>query len=244
MFGAGVLVTAFLSNDATALILTPVVYSVATRLRLPPLPYLFATTFVADTASMTLPVSNPINLLVVDGLRLGLGAYAGHLLLASAVAIGCNAALFLLVFRREVGRRFAVDWRAALEEAAPDRRLLRLTCAGLATLAAAYVAAAAFRVPLGIVAVAGAGVLAAMAAGSGRLRPGEVRGHVSLTLLLYVAGLLVLVRGVESTGLTAAVVGRAASLASGPAGAVAAGLAAGWRRARWAPTRSTTSRRR
>jgi arsenical pump membrane protein len=66
VFVVGTVTTTFLSNDATALILTPVVCSVATRLRLPPLPYLFATTFVADTASMTLPVSNPINILVGD----------------------------------------------------------------------------------------------------------------------------------------------------------------------------------
>ncbi|HZU19492.1 MAG TPA: SLC13 family permease, partial [Candidatus Dormibacteraeota bacterium] len=40
VFASGALITTFLSNDATALILTPVVYAVVTRLRLPPLPYL------------------------------------------------------------------------------------------------------------------------------------------------------------------------------------------------------------
>jgi len=38
-----------LSNDATALILTPVVYVLVTKLRLPVLPFLFACTFIADT---------------------------------------------------------------------------------------------------------------------------------------------------------------------------------------------------
>ncbi|MBO0686449.1 MAG: arsenic transporter, partial [Candidatus Dormibacteraeota bacterium] len=80
IFAAGAGVTAFLSNDATALILTPVVYSVATRLRLNPIPYLFATTFIADTGSMTLPVSNPVNILVAGRTGLSLGPYLGHLL--------------------------------------------------------------------------------------------------------------------------------------------------------------------
>ena len=46
----------FLSNDATALILTPLVYTLVLRLRLPPLPFMFACTFIADTASFVLPV--------------------------------------------------------------------------------------------------------------------------------------------------------------------------------------------
>ena len=80
VFGVGALVTAFLSNDATALILTPVVYGLVTRLRLRPLPYLLAATFVADTASVQLPVSNPINVLVGGRLQLTLGSYLGHFL--------------------------------------------------------------------------------------------------------------------------------------------------------------------
>ncbi|MDQ6946538.1 MAG: hypothetical protein M3256_09755 [Actinomycetota bacterium] len=56
------------------------------------------------------------------------------------------------------------------------------------------------------------------------LRPARVRDHVSLSLLLYVAGLLVLVRGVEEAGLTAALVGWLAGLARGQVSALAAGL--------------------
>ena len=58
VFLLGTLISAILSNDATALILTPIVYVLVTKLRLPVLPYLFACTFIADTASFLLPVSN------------------------------------------------------------------------------------------------------------------------------------------------------------------------------------------
>jgi len=74
VFLLGTLITAFLSNDATALILTPVVYALVTRLRLSPLPFLFACTFIADTASFLLPVSNPINIMVINVFRGGLGS--------------------------------------------------------------------------------------------------------------------------------------------------------------------------
>lgn len=227
VFGAGAVITAFLSNDATALILTPVVYSVATRLRLPPLPYLFATTFVADTASMTLPVSNPINILVSDRAGIGLAAYASHLLAASVIAIALNAALFMLRFRREAGRRFQVDWRGELAAAVQDRRLFRLTCAGLAVLAAAYLAASALQLPLGGVAVGGAVLLAMLALVARNLQAERVRAHVSLSLFVYLAGLLVLVRGIETAGLTAAATGLLTALPQSQLGAVAAGVASG-----------------
>ncbi|MDQ6772610.1 MAG: SLC13 family permease [Candidatus Dormibacteraeota bacterium] len=227
VFLIGAVITAFLSNDATALILTPVVYAVATRLRLPPLPYLFATTFVADTASMTLPVSNPINIIVSERAQLGLGAYTGHLLLASIMAIAINAALFLVVFRREARRRFDADWRAALAEVISNRRLFRLTCAGLGLVAAAYLVASAVRVPLGPVAVVGALLLALLALGARDLDVGRVRGQVSLSLFVYVAGLLVMVRGLESVGLTETAVGWLWGLAPGQLGAVGAGLLGG-----------------
>ena len=65
VFGLGTLLTAFFSNDATALILTPIVFTLVTRLKLNALPYVFACAFIANSASMLLPVSNPVNLLAV-----------------------------------------------------------------------------------------------------------------------------------------------------------------------------------
>ena len=69
---AGAIVAALLSNDAAALVLTPVVYVLVARFGLSPLPYVLACTFVADAASIALPVSNPVNVIVSD--RLGVSA--------------------------------------------------------------------------------------------------------------------------------------------------------------------------
>src|SRR6266700_2591897 len=80
VFLLGALITAFLSNDATALILTPIVYALVTRLRLSPLPFLFACTFIADTASFLLPVGNPINILVINVFGGGLGTFLRYLI--------------------------------------------------------------------------------------------------------------------------------------------------------------------
>src|SRR5205085_8614738 len=102
----GVLITTFLTNDATALILTPLVYALVVRLRLSPLPYMFGCTFIADTASFILPVSNPINVLVLTAFPHDLWSYLGHLLIPAILVCAANIDLFLWIFRAELKRNF------------------------------------------------------------------------------------------------------------------------------------------
>ena len=51
IYVVGVLVTVFLSNDATAVVLTPAVYAAARSAGAEPLPYLFICAFIANAAS-------------------------------------------------------------------------------------------------------------------------------------------------------------------------------------------------
>ena len=80
VFAVGATISVFLTNDSTALILTPVVYALVTRLRLPVLPFMFACTFIADTASFVLHVSNPINIIIHGSV----GEYPGDILEVSS----------------------------------------------------------------------------------------------------------------------------------------------------------------
>ena len=64
VYAVGTLVTVLLSNDATAVVLTPAVYAAATAARVEPLPYLFICAFIANAASFVLPISNPANLVI------------------------------------------------------------------------------------------------------------------------------------------------------------------------------------
>ena len=64
VYAVGILVTVFLSNDATAVVLTPAVYAVVRKARIEALPYLLSCAFIANAASFTLPISNPANLVL------------------------------------------------------------------------------------------------------------------------------------------------------------------------------------
>ena len=65
MYCVGTVVTVFMSNDATAVVLTPAVLAVAHVVKAEkPLPYLYICAFIANAASFVLPISNPANLVI------------------------------------------------------------------------------------------------------------------------------------------------------------------------------------
>lgn len=224
VFVLGAIVTAFLSNDATAIILTPVVYAMVTRLRLRVMPYLLAISFIANSASMTLPISNPINVLVGEHLRAPLPDYLFHLLPASLAAIAITVAVFMALFWRTVDRAFVFDWKAAVAAASAERSFFVPVVAALAVLAIAYIAASALLWPLGVVATAGGLVLLGISAARRRLSVDHLRAHVSPALFVYIAALFVLIRAVEDAGLTTELVAGAVARADDAATAVAGGL--------------------
>ena len=228
VFVVGAVVTAFLTNDATALVLTPVVHIIVTRLRLPPAPFVFACTFVADAASFLLPVSNPVNLILLGGAGTALGPFLRFLLLPSLVVLAWNAALFLFLFRRSL--------RGTLEESRLPREeveggYLRSVSAALGLVAVGYVAATTFGFPVAVVALAGGAGLVALAALHGRLDAAQLARAISWPLFPFVGGMVLVVAGVERIGLTPAAARLAAGLAAGSplAGvlAVTFGVAAG-----------------
>jgi arsenical pump membrane protein len=220
----GSLITTFLSNDATAVILTPVVYTVVTRLRLRVMPYLFAVSFIANSASMTLPISNPINVLTGDRLRAPLAAYEAHLLPASLAAVAITIAIFMAIFWRATRQRFDPASAVAADVQAREPHFFRTVLGGLAVLAIAYVAGSALLLPLGVIAAAGGSVLVVIAAVYRRLSRDHLRAHVSPSLFIYIAALFILVRGIQDAGVSGALVAAVLSRAADPATAVVSGL--------------------
>ena len=80
----------------------------STKLRLPVLPYLYACTFIADSASFLLPVSNPINIIVSSRFPLDLLTFLRLLFLPSLVVIGTNIGIFFLLYRNQLKGAFVV----------------------------------------------------------------------------------------------------------------------------------------
>lgn len=98
--------TILLSLDTTAVLLTPVVLTIARHLGLRPWPFALATVWLANTASLLLPVSNLTNLLLVDQLRWSVATYVGRMWLPALVALGVSVLLLLLLVGRSLRGRY------------------------------------------------------------------------------------------------------------------------------------------
>jgi arsenical pump membrane protein len=191
--------TAVLSLDATVVLLTPVVFATAARLRASPRPHVYACSHLANSASLLLPVSNLTNLHAFQATGLSFLRFAALMALPWLVAL----AIEWLV----LSRAFASDLRSRrTARAARPGEAVPLPRFAVGVVAATLVGFAVSSL-LGIapVWVAAAGALAL--ALRERRSPRALLGAVEPPFLVFVLGLAVVVRAAGDHGLQSAVDG-------------------------------------
>ncbi len=90
--------TAFLNLDTTAVLLTPVMLAAAARAKVPALPLAMTTVWLANAASLLLPVSNLTNLLAADRVGLTPLEFAARMALPQLAGLGSVAACLWLFY--------------------------------------------------------------------------------------------------------------------------------------------------
>ncbi|MDT7544142.1 MAG: arsenical pump rane protein [Actinomycetota bacterium] len=214
----GAVTTVVLSLDTTAVLFTPVALSLAAQLELDPLPFAFAAVWLANTASLLLPVSNLTNLLAVDRLDLTPWQYVQHMALPAAAALAVTAAALALWHRRRLRGHYVVP-----EPRVPrDRALFTIGVLASAVLAPLLL--------LGVAVAVAAGVSAAalVVAFAVRRRSALRWRLVPWRLVLLVEGLFLVVSAIGPHGLDDAIrsaAGTGGGLRLAGAAAVGANLA-------------------
>lgn len=118
-----VLSTIFLSLDTTAVLVTPVVVTLALHAKISPLPFALTTIWLANTASLLLPVSNLTNLLAQHGMQTSPQAFAQLLWAPAIVGIAVPVAILAMLFRKDLRARFVPPSAFKSE----DKALLRIS---------------------------------------------------------------------------------------------------------------------
>ena len=103
-FAACAAVTAMLGLDATVVLLTPVVFTTAARLRANPKPYVYACTHLANSASLLLVVSNLTNLLAFRASGLSFARFAALMALPWLAVMAVEWIVLRRFFAVELGR--------------------------------------------------------------------------------------------------------------------------------------------
>ena len=203
VFAVGTVVTVFLSNDATAVVLTPAVAAAARTAKAEqPLPYLFACAFVANAASFVLPISNPANLVIYGAHMPPLLRWLPQYALPSALAVLATYGMLRWTQRGRLRQEVAAEIdKPALSAGG------RLAACGIAATALVLLASSGFNIQLGLPTFLAGLATALLVLTRSRSGAGEVARNISWGVLPLVAGLFVLVQAMEKTGVTSALAG-------------------------------------
>lgn len=209
VYVVAVVVTALLSNDATAVVLTPAILVAVKRARVDALPHLFVCALVANAASFVLPISNPANLVLFRGAPPALGAWLAAFFLPSVASIGVTYAVMRWMFRCELAVTYPVE-----TDGHPLSRRGLFVLIGIGATVIVLLCASAVHIDLGFPTFLCAVVVATAIVVLGRRSVLPLLREVSWSTLLLVAALFVLVEQVERSGgleLAASVLARATS---------------------------------
>lgn len=195
VYGVGTLVTVFLSNDATAVVLTPAVYAATRAAKVEPLPYLLVCAFIANAASFVLPISNPANLVVFGAQMPPLGVWLRVFALPSLLAIVVT--YIALRFTQRDALTAKVAGAGAI---APLSFGGRLAALGIAATAVVLLVASARDAELGLPTLIAGTIVTLLVVLIGRQSPLPVLRDVAWSVLPLVAGLFILVEALNRTG--------------------------------------------
>jgi arsenical pump membrane protein len=191
----GIIVTIFLSNDATAVVLTPAVYAATKQAKAKPLPFLFICALIANAASFVLPISNPANLVVYRAHMPALGTWLAEFGLSSIASIAVTFVVLRITQRGELTGGISRDIQVLTLS-----RGGRVAAGGIAFTAILLLIASSLDWQLGLPTFLAGSATAMTILVLNRLPPWAIAKDISWSVLPLVAGLFVLVEAVEGTG--------------------------------------------
>jgi arsenical pump membrane protein len=196
IYTVGIVVTVFLSNDATAVVLTPAVAAVTRACKVAdPLPYLFICALIANAASFVLPISNPANLVIYGSQMPPLGQWIPLFGVPSIVAIGVTYLILRWTQRKALLQPIVTEVRVPQLSGAA-----KAAAWGIGVTAVLLTGASALGWQLGLPTCA-AGIVTLMGVTAlRRSSPWPLLRDISWGIIPLVAGLFVLVEALDQSG--------------------------------------------
>jgi arsenical pump membrane protein len=192
----GIAVTVLLSNDATAIVLTPAVYAATRAAGATPLPYLLVCAFIANAASFVLPISNPANLVVFGERMPHLAEWLRQFAAPSLASIVVTYAALRLTQRRALNEE-------KIESAVIKPKLShggKLSAYGIGAIGIVLIGASALNVQLGLPTFLCGAITSVAILALNRESPLSLLGGISWSVLPLVAGLFVMVEALIRNG--------------------------------------------
>lgn len=193
VFATGI-ASAFLVNDAVVLLFTPVILRICRSGGLDPVPYLFAEIMASNIGSAMTITGNPQNILIGINSGIAYGRFLLHLMPVSLLGMIALIVIIKLFFREDFGSARAISFNGDGFEY--DYRSMKFSVPVFLLVIVLFFLSPLMDIPIPVIALLGASLVLLF----GRIRPSRVITQVDWVLLVFFAGLFIVVDGVERVG--------------------------------------------
>lgn len=193
-------VSMFIDNVTTILLMLPVTFSIFRILNVSPIPFVLAQTLSSNVGGTATLIGDPPNIMIGSAANIDFNSFLIHLGPAIAVSFLVSLVMFRLFFRKELKVEpqnlktlMTQDERSLIK----DRPLLKKSLFVLFSVIVLFVIHGSLHIEPSLIALGGAGILFLIS----KSKPEKIFHEVDWTTLVFFAGLFIIISVGEESGM-------------------------------------------
>jgi Na+/H+ antiporter NhaD/arsenite permease-like protein len=193
-------VSMFIDNVTTILLMTPVTVSVFRTFRISPIPFILAQALASNIGGTATLIGDPPNIMIGSAANIDFNSFIIHMGPSVAVAFLVSLVLFKLFFRKDLKAPVSyLEQIMAQDESKflKDTKLLKKSFVVLLGVIFMFGFHGALHIEVSVIALGGAAVLLALS----KVNPEKVLHEVDWTTLMFFTGLFIVVGAAGHAGL-------------------------------------------
>lgn len=205
----GALVSALFANDGAVLIITPIVLAMIRSLeitdRLVVLPFVMASGFIADTASLPFVISNLTNIIVADFFGIGFIEYFVVMIIPNLFSIAASMLVLYLYYRKAIPKQFNTELIRPPMSAIKNKKMFKIVWYIIGALIIGYILSEVYSIPLSFITSFGAILLIILGTYFKVTEIRTIYKHSPWSVIFFSVGMYVIVYGLKNAGLTSVI---------------------------------------